>query len=85
MGSTTQDIEKEIYRIEKSKLLLQKKSLEEEMTSLSRKQNDWLEPPSWRKTGARKRAKNSEFVWKNGRKPLGHAKRVPHFCFFKTS
>ena len=39
-----QDIEKETYRIEKAKLILQKKSLEEEMTSLSHKHNDWLEP-----------------------------------------
>ena len=43
-GYLDQDIEKEIYRSEKGKLLLQKKSLEEEMTSLSHKQNDWLEP-----------------------------------------
>ena len=39
-----QDIEKEIYRVEKGKLLLSKKSLEEEITNLSHKQNDWLEP-----------------------------------------
>jgi len=39
-----QDIEKEAYRVEKEKLTLQKKSLEEEMTSLSHKHNDWLEP-----------------------------------------
>ena len=39
-----QDIEKETYRVEKAKLILSKKSLEEEMTSLSHKQNDWLEP-----------------------------------------
>jgi len=43
-GYLDQDIEKEIYREQKSKLLLSKKSLEEEMTSLSHKQNDWLEP-----------------------------------------
>ena len=43
-GYLEQDIEKEIYRIEKAKLILQKKSLEEEMTSLSHKHNDWLEP-----------------------------------------
>ncbi len=43
-GYLDQDIEKEIYRAEKGKLLLQKKSLEEEMTSLSHKQNAWLEP-----------------------------------------
>ena len=43
-GYLDQDIEKEIYRSEKGKLLLSKKSLEEEMASLSHKQNDWLEP-----------------------------------------
>jgi site-specific DNA recombinase len=43
-GYLDQDIEKEIYRVEKGKLILQKKSLEEEITNLSRKQNDWLEP-----------------------------------------
>jgi len=43
-GYLDQDIEKEIYRSEKAKLVLSKKSLEEEMTSLSHKQNDWLEP-----------------------------------------
>ncbi len=43
-GYLDQDIEKEIYRVEKSKLLLSKKSLEEEITNLSHKQNDWLEP-----------------------------------------
>jgi hypothetical protein len=37
-------LSKKIYRAEKGKLLLEKKSLEEEMTSLSHKQNDWLEP-----------------------------------------
>ena len=43
-GYLEQDIEQEIYRAEKAKLLLQKKSLDEEMSSLSRKQNTWLEP-----------------------------------------
>ena len=43
-GYLDQDIEKEIYRSEKAKLLLSKKSLEEEMSSISRKQNTWLEP-----------------------------------------
>ena len=43
-GYLDQDIEKEIYRVEKAKLILQKKSLEEEMTSLSHKHNEWLEP-----------------------------------------
>jgi hypothetical protein len=39
-----QDIEREVYRAEKAKLLLRKKSLEEEMASLSHTQNAWLEP-----------------------------------------
>ncbi|HEY4516175.1 MAG TPA: recombinase family protein [Candidatus Paceibacterota bacterium] len=43
-GYLEQDIEREIYRDEKAKLLLRKKSLDEEMSSLSRKQNTWLEP-----------------------------------------
>ena len=43
-GYLDQDIEKEIYRAEKGKLLLQKKSIEEEIYNLSHKQNDWLEP-----------------------------------------
>jgi len=43
-GYLDQDIEKEIYRVEKGKLILQKKSLEEKITTLSHKQNDWLEP-----------------------------------------
>jgi hypothetical protein len=43
-GYLDQDIEKEIYREQKSKLLLSKKSLEEEIYNLSHKQNDWLEP-----------------------------------------
>ena len=43
-GYLDQDIEREIYLAEKAKLLSTKKSLEEEMTSFSHKQNDWLEP-----------------------------------------
>ena len=43
-GYLDQDIEKEVYRIEKAKLLSQKKSLEEDITTLSHTQNDWLEP-----------------------------------------
>ena len=76
-GYLDQDIEKEIYRVEKGKLILQKKSFEEEITNLSHKQNDWLEPPPRWKISARKRAKNSEFVWKNGGKSVGRASRVP--------
>jgi site-specific DNA recombinase len=115
-GYLDQDIEKEIYRVEKGKLLLQKKSLEEEITNLSHKQNDWLEPmkewikdaqsldkiasdddlfakkgqsqrnlwlepASWRKISARKRAKNSEFIGGIRRESLGRASCVPHFGF----
>ena len=43
-GYLEQDIEREVYRAEKAKLLLRKKSLEEEMASLSHTQNAWLEP-----------------------------------------
>ena len=43
-GYLDQVIDEQDYRTEKSKLLLSKKSLQEEMTSLSHKQNDWLEP-----------------------------------------
>ena len=43
-GFLEQDIEKEIYRKEKAKLLYKKKSLQEEISTLSHRQNDWLEP-----------------------------------------
>jgi len=43
-GYLDQDIEREIYREQKAKLLLSKKSLEEEISNFSHKQNDWLEP-----------------------------------------
>jgi hypothetical protein len=43
-GYLDQVIDQPDYCLQKSKLLLQKKSLEEEMISLSHKQNDWLEP-----------------------------------------
>src|SRR3990170_1881559 len=43
-GYLDQVIDQPDYCLQKSKLLLQKKSLQEEMTSLSHKQNDWLEP-----------------------------------------
>ena len=43
-GYLEQDIEKEIYRTEKAKLLSKKKSLQGEIGSLSHRQNDWLEP-----------------------------------------
>ncbi|KKP60057.1 MAG: Recombinase [Candidatus Nomurabacteria bacterium GW2011_GWF2_35_66] len=43
-GYLDQDIEKEIYRIEKAKLLSEKKSLEEEISRNQQKQKHWLEP-----------------------------------------
>ena len=43
-GYLEQDIEREIYREEKAKLLSEKKSLEEQITRFEQKQNDWLEP-----------------------------------------
>ena len=43
-GYLEQDIEREIYRQEKAKLLSEKKSLEEQRTRFEQKQNDWLEP-----------------------------------------
>ncbi len=43
-GYLEQDIDREIYRIEKAKFLSEKKSLEEQNTKLEQKQNDWLEP-----------------------------------------
>ena len=43
-----------------------------------------FEPPPWRKISARQRAKNSEFVWKNGGKSVGRASRVPPFGFEKA-
>ena len=50
-GYLEQDIEKEIYRKEKAKLLSKKKSFQGEISSLSHRQNDWLEPfQKWIKT-----------------------------------
>ena len=43
-----------------------------------------FEPPPRRKISARKRAKNSEFVWKNGGKSVGRASRVPPSSFEKV-
>ena len=43
-GYLDQDIEKEIYRFEKSKLLSEKKSLETEISRSQSKQKLWLEP-----------------------------------------
>ena len=43
-GYLEQDIEREIYRTEKAKLLSEKKSLEEKISTLEQKQTGWLEP-----------------------------------------
>jgi hypothetical protein len=43
-GYLEQDIDREIYRVEKAKLLYEKKSLDEQNIKLEQKQNDWLEP-----------------------------------------
>ncbi len=43
-GYLEQDIEREVYRAEKAKLMSEKKSLEEQIYRLEQKQNDWLEP-----------------------------------------
>ncbi|MBI2798198.1 hypothetical protein HYX70_02765 [Candidatus Saccharibacteria bacterium] len=43
-GYLEQDIEREIYRFEKAKLLSEKKSLEEQSTRLEQKRIGWLEP-----------------------------------------
>jgi len=41
-----QDIDREVYREEKAKLLSEKKSLEEKITNLEQKRTDWIEPMS---------------------------------------
>jgi len=43
-GYLEQDIEREVYREKKAKLLSEKKSLEGRIIKLEQKQNDWLEP-----------------------------------------
>ena len=43
-GYLEQDVEKEVYRAEKAKLLSEKKSLEEQITNVEQKQKQWLEP-----------------------------------------
>ncbi len=43
-GYLEQDVEKEVYRAEKAKLLSEKKSLEEQITNVDQKQKQWLEP-----------------------------------------
>ena len=43
-GYLEQDIEREIYRDEKAKLLSEKKTLEEKISALSQKRTGWIEP-----------------------------------------
>ena len=43
-GYLDQDVDKEVYRAEKSKLLSEKKSLEEEISRNQQEQKHWLEP-----------------------------------------
>ncbi len=43
-GYLDQDVDKEVYRIEKAKLLSEKKSLEEQVSHAEQKQKRWLEP-----------------------------------------
>jgi hypothetical protein len=43
-GYLEQDIEREVYRTEKAKLLSEKKSLEEQMARIEQKRTGWLEP-----------------------------------------
>ena len=43
-GYLEQDIDKEVYRTEKEKMLSEKKSLEEKISNLEQKQIGWLEP-----------------------------------------
>ena len=45
-GYLEQDIDREIYREEKAKLLSDKKSLEEQTTNLEQKRTGWIEPMS---------------------------------------
>ncbi len=45
-GYLDQDVEKEVYREQKAKLLSEKKSLEEEISRNEQKQKHWLEPMS---------------------------------------
>ena len=66
-GYLEQDIDREIYRTEKAKLLSGKKSLEEQNTKLEQKQNDWLEPMAeWIKVASNleKTARDSNLLYK---------------------
>ncbi len=52
-GYLDQDIEREIYRAEKAKLMSEKKTLEEKISKTEQKHNAWLEPmKEWIKTAS---------------------------------
>lgn len=84
-GYLDQVIDEQDYRTEKGKLILQKKSLEEEMTTLSHTQNDWLAPVSWRKNPPSRRRRESEFVWKIRRNSVGVPTARPLLGWFSTA
>jgi hypothetical protein len=67
-GYLEQDIEREIYRDEKAKLLSEKKSLEEQIATLEQKRLGWVEPMqewiNYAKT-IEKTANESDFFAKN--------------------
>ena len=66
-GYLEQNIERDIYRQEKAKLLSEKKSLEEQRTRFEQKQNDWVEPmEKWLNYAQNlaKIAKNSDLLQK---------------------
>ena len=92
-----QDIERETYRIEKAKLLSEKKSLDEKMARIEQKQNDRLEPmKEWIKvaTNLVKIARDSNLLKKKvaAKEPvknigsnhfliLGERKFFNHLCY----
>jgi hypothetical protein len=66
-GYLEQDIEREIYHEQKTKLLLAEKSLDEKMARIEQKQNDWLEPmKEWIKVASNlvKTAKDNNLLQK---------------------
>ncbi len=81
-GYLEQDIEREIYRVEKAKLLSEKKSLEEQSTKLEQKRTGWLEPRFGQPRGALARAERQGFIRANsmgglaGRPRIGFKKAV---------
>ena len=76
-GYLEQDIEKEIYRTEKAKLLSEKKSLEGEISRNGQKQKHWLEPPPPKQNPAPLGAGFGEFPCNPARKSLARPLGVP--------